>query len=47
MDKLTRERRSAPMARIRSKDTSPELTVRKALHSAGLRYRLHVRKIIP
>lgn len=31
------------MARIRSRDTGPELAVRRALHAAGLRYRLHVR----
>lgn len=37
--------RSAQMALIRSRDTKPELRVRKALHAAGLRYRLHVRKL--
>jgi len=34
------------MAAIRSKDTQPELAVRKALHGAGFRYRLH-RKDLP
>lgn len=29
------------MARIRSRDTRPELAVRRAMHAAGLRYRLH------
>jgi DNA mismatch endonuclease (patch repair protein) len=29
------------MSAIRSKDTSPEMTVRKSLHAAGFRYRLH------
>ena len=29
------------MARVKSKDTAPELAVRRALHAAGLRYRLH------
>ena len=29
------------MARVRHKDTRPELTVRRALHAAGLRFRLH------
>jgi DNA mismatch endonuclease, patch repair protein len=29
------------MALIKSKDTKPEIRVRKALHAAGLRYRLH------
>ena len=33
--------RSAQMARVRGKDTGPELRVRRALHKAGLRYRLH------
>lgn len=34
------------MAKVRSKDTGPELRVRKALHKAGYRYRLH-RKDLP
>ena len=29
------------MAGIRGKDTQPELTVRRALHARGFRYRLH------
>ena len=29
------------MAGIRGKDTKPEMTLRKALHARGLRYRLH------
>ena len=33
------------MSRIRGKDTRPELLVRRALHAAGLRYRLHVRDL--
>ena len=33
------------MAGIRSKDTKPELALRHALHAAGLRYRLHDRKL--
>ena len=32
--------RSRNMAAIRSKDTKPELTVRRALHSTGFRFRL-------
>ena len=35
--------RSAQMALIKGRDTKPEMRVRKALHSAGLRYRLHVK----
>jgi len=37
--------RSANMARIRSKDTKPEMLVRKALHRLGFRFRLHVRNL--
>jgi DNA mismatch endonuclease (patch repair protein) len=29
------------MARIRGKNTSPEIALRKALHALGLRFRLH------
>ena len=29
------------MAKIRSKNTKPELALRRALHAAGYRYRLH------
>jgi DNA mismatch endonuclease (patch repair protein) len=47
MDKLTSQRRSANMRAIKSKDTKPELAVRKALRAAGLTgYRLH-RKDLP
>lgn len=35
------ETRSYNMSRIRSKDTKPELIVRKFLYSKGFRYRLH------
>ncbi len=30
------------MSRIRSRHTSPEITVRKLVHAMGFRYRLHV-----
>ena len=33
------------MSRIRGKDTAPEMTVRRLLHAAGLRYRLHRRDL--
>lgn len=46
MDKLSAERRSANMARIRSKDTNPEVTLRKLIHGLGYRFRLH-RKDLP
>lgn len=38
--------RSENMRRIRSKDTAPEMTVRRLAHGLGYRYRLH-RKDIP
>lgn len=37
--------RSAQMALIRDKHTKPEVKVRKALHAAGLRYRLHDKRL--
>jgi DNA mismatch endonuclease (patch repair protein) len=40
------EKRSAVMRRVKGKDTSPELAVRKALTRLGVRYRLH-RKDLP
>jgi DNA mismatch endonuclease (patch repair protein) len=40
------EKRSAVMRRVKGKDTSPELKVRKALTGLGVRYRLH-RKDLP
>jgi DNA mismatch endonuclease Vsr len=40
-DTLSADRRSANMARIRGKDTKPELFVRRALHALGYRFRLH------
>ncbi|MBI2687759.1 MAG: DNA mismatch endonuclease Vsr [Acidobacteria bacterium] len=45
MDTLTPERRSANMSRIRSRDTSPEMIVRRLVHAMGYRYRLHVGKL--
>ena len=33
------------MSRIRSKDTRPEMIVRRLAHSLGYRYRLHVRTL--
>lgn len=45
-DTLTPEQRSARMSLIKGKDTQPELLVRRALHAAGFRFRLH-RKDLP
>lgn len=41
-DRITAEERSRLMAKIRGKDTTPELIVRRLVHSLGYRYRLHV-----
>lgn len=46
VDKLDPVRRSANMARVRGKDTGPELRVRRIAHRMGLRFRLH-RKDLP
>ena len=40
-DVFSKEKRSQVMSAIRSKDTSPELQLRKALHAKGYRYSLH------
>lgn len=40
MDTLTPEQRSERMARVRSKNTRPELIVRSVLHRLGYRFRL-------
>jgi DNA mismatch endonuclease (patch repair protein) len=36
-----RKTRSKNMAAIKSRNTKPELVIRKSLHAAGFRYRLH------
>jgi DNA mismatch endonuclease (patch repair protein) len=40
-DDRTQTQRSETMRRVRSKDTSCELLLRRELHRRGLRYRLH------
>ncbi|MYB39945.1 DNA mismatch endonuclease Vsr [Candidatus Saccharibacteria bacterium] len=40
-DRISRQRRSWNMSRIKSRDTIPELTVRRALYQKGYRYRIH------
>ncbi|NLA25700.1 MAG: DNA mismatch endonuclease Vsr [Bacteroidales bacterium] len=45
-DVFDKEKRSKIMSSIKSKDTKPELIVRRLLHSMGYRYRLH-RKDLP
>ncbi|MEO5720957.1 MAG: DNA mismatch endonuclease Vsr [Chthoniobacterales bacterium] len=44
-DNLSRSRRSWNMARIRSRDTKPEMSVRSMLHRLGYRFRLHRREL--
>ena len=44
-DVHSKETRSYNMSRIRSKDTKPEMLVRRFLHSQGFRYRLHVKDL--
>lgn len=45
-DVHTKEQRSRNMAAIKSENTKPEISVRRALHAAGFRFRLH-RKDLP
>lgn len=45
MDVLTKEQRHKNMSRIRSRDTRPELLLRRALWHCGLRYRKNVRAL--
>ena len=44
-DVVDRATRSRMMSGIRGKNTSPELQVRRHLHAAGLRFRLHARDL--
>lgn len=44
-DIVPAEVRSRMMSNIRGKNTKPELMLRKALHAAGFRYRLHDRTL--
>jgi DNA mismatch endonuclease (patch repair protein) len=45
MDRLSKEKRSEIMSKIRGKNTCPELAVRKLVFSLGYRYRLHVNNL--
>lgn len=45
MDIWSTEKRSAVMAKIRSKDTKPERIVRRYLYSRGYRYRKNVKSL--
>ena len=45
MDRHTPEQRKRNMSAVKSKNTKPEILVRKALHSMGYRFRLHVKDL--
>ena len=45
MDNISKEERSEVMRLVKSRDTKPELLVRKFLHSCGFRFRLHDKKL--
>lgn len=44
-DTFNKAQRSRIMAAVKSKDTAPELAVRRLVHRLGFRYRLHVRAL--
>ena len=45
MDKLTPDRRSENMRRIKSKGMKPEMLVRSIAHRMGFRFRLHAKDL--
>lgn len=45
MDKISPEKRSWTMSRIRSKNTKPEMLVRRYLYANGFRFRVNVRTL--
>ncbi|AXK38511.1 very short patch repair endonuclease [Crenobacter cavernae] len=45
VDTVTKETRSRIMARVRNKDTGPEMIVRRLVFSMRFRYRLHVGRL--
>ncbi len=44
VDRVSKQKRSKIMSAIRSKNTKPELALRRALWAEGLRYRIHFGK---
>jgi DNA mismatch endonuclease (patch repair protein) len=44
-DTLTPAGRSERMARVKARDTKPEMVVRRLLHAMGYRYRLHAKDL--
>jgi DNA mismatch endonuclease, patch repair protein len=45
VDIFSSRERSAIMAKVRAKDTCPEMVVRRLVHGMGYRYRLHDQKL--
>jgi DNA mismatch endonuclease (patch repair protein) len=45
VDTFSKSERSRIMAAVKSRDTTPELIVRRLAHALGYRYRLHVRSL--
>ncbi|WP_223510992.1 very short patch repair endonuclease [Pseudomonas sp. BF-R-05] len=45
MDRLTAQRRSWLMSRVKSKNTKPELVVRRLVFGMDYRYRLHAKNL--
>jgi DNA mismatch endonuclease (patch repair protein) len=45
MDTLSRRERSERMGRVKSKDTKPELVVRRLVYGLGFKYRLHASRM--
>lgn len=45
MDRITKDKRSWNMSRIRGRNTLPERAVRSLLHRLGFRFRLHSHKL--
>lgn len=46
MDIKSKEQRSENMAKIRSKNTKPELLIRSLLHKHGLRFRVNYKEVV-
>lgn len=44
-DVFSKKKRSEVMSRIRSKNTAPEMVIRRAFHAAGFRFRLHDKRL--
>lgn len=45
MDIVEKDKRSEVMRSVKSRDTKPEMLVRRMLHKAGFRYRLHAKNL--